>query len=209
MFCWSCGHENPGAHKFCGECGKSLYKPEQVVHEITSAKSYAREKETIAPDTTFVLREPEQPKPANPLVEEPRVVHENPLAAVTEAHPAATATPPTPIRDHIPNRINGPSFLGLSDDPSRSYEASYLLDEEPESSSPWRGYLLLAAIVVISLLIIRNWQDVRAIAGDYAQRLGISDAPKHPAGPQRVTAGNDASQLTPDAAASEGKSTTP
>ena len=209
MFCWSCGHENPGTHKFCGECGKSLFKPEQVVHEITSAKSYVREKEITTPDTTFVVREPEQPKPANPLIEESHVVHENPLAAVTESHPTASVTLPTPIRDHIPNRINGPSFLGLSDDPSRSYEASYFLDEEPENSSPWRGYLLLAAIVVISLLIIRNWQDVRAIAGDYAQRLGISDAPKHPAGPQRVTAGNDASQITPDAAASEGKSTTP
>src|SRR5207244_11230156 len=32
---------------------------------------------------------------------------------------------------------------------------------------------------------------------------------KHPAGPERVTASNDASKLTPDAAAEEGKSTTP
>src|SRR3954469_13739104 len=129
MFCWSCGHENPGAHKFCGECGKSLYKPEQVVHEITSSKAYVREKETSVPDAPVVVREPEQPKVANPLVEEPRVVHENPLASVSEAHPAVSATPPTPIRDRLPNRINGPSFLGLSDDPSRSYETSYLLDE--------------------------------------------------------------------------------
>lgn len=231
MFCWSCGHENPDTHKFCGECGKNLLKPEQTVRNITTAKSHSREeqKAPAPPETrtatktpvpsgtmlapTVTAREPEPAKPTNPLIEEPRVVHEKPVPTSAATTSQATVTPstPTPIRDHVPNRINGPSFLGLSDESSsRGYESSYLLDEEPGSSSPWRGYLVLVAIVVIGLLVIRNWQDVRAYAGDYAQRLGLSDAPKHAtSSPERVTTSNDASKMTPDAAPEEGKSTTP
>lgn len=237
MFCWSCGHENPDTQKFCGECGKSLFKPEKVVrefplnnasrpevpeasHETFSessevAKSAEPVNPTVSPPVASAAPPPEPmgrmltpPRPAvNPLVEESRVIHEDPIAEAKAASPA----PPTPIRDRIPNRITGPSFLGLSDEaPAPGDEQSYyLLDDEPEKSSSWGGYVLLALLVVVSLLVIRNWQDVRAVASDYTQRLGLSDAPKHPAGPQRVTGGNDASQITPDAAQEEGKSTTP
>jgi hypothetical protein len=224
MFCWSCGHENADGQKFCGECGKSLFKPEKVVREFTGNKpsraeasgaersaepakplvTHSPASATMPPEPSGTILTPTRPL-VNPLVEEPRVIHENPIKE-------AVATPsgrPIPIRDSMPNRITGPSFLGLSDEGPRGDESSYyLLDDEPERSS-WGGYVLLALVVVVSLLVIRNWQDVRAVATDYSQRLGLTDAPKKPAGPQRVTAGNDASQMTPDAAQEEGKSTTP
>jgi zinc-ribbon domain len=249
MFCWSCGHENSDSQKFCGECGKSLFKPEKVVQDIATSKNFSRpaekkpvESNIVSPvstqpdppppvkpvlrsssfppvpparpiETKLTSREPEIPKQTNPLIEESRVVHEKPVATSSPSTPSQNAAlPPTPIRNRVPNRITGPSFLGLSDEPGdpRNDESSYLLDdEESGSSSPWRGYLLLAVLVVVSLLVIRNWQDLRAMATDYSQKLGVSDAPKHPAGPERVTASNDASKMTPDAAAEEGKTSTP
>src|SRR4051812_8996846 len=104
MFCWSCGHENPGTFKYCGECGKSLFKPERGVHEISGARTFPRDRENSGPapseentgpskpDAVVVSRESAPPKPANPLTEEPRVVHEKPVtvaaeAASTIAHP--------------------------------------------------------------------------------------------------------------------------
>jgi hypothetical protein len=237
MFCWSCGHENPDTQKFCGECGKSLFKPEKVVREFPVNKApradvpepppqiFSKPPEPVKsaeperppvttpavsaappPELPGTMLAPPTPPPVNPLVEESRVVHEDPIAEAKAAPPV----PPTLIRDRVPNRITGPSFLGLSDEPSRTDDSSYyLLDEEPEKSSSWSGYVLLAVLVIVSLLVIRNWQDVRAVAADYTQRLGLSDAPKKPAGPQRVTGDNDATQMTPDATQSEGKSTTP
>jgi hypothetical protein len=221
MFCWSCGHENADSQKFCGECGRSLFKPEKVVREFTPknvVKDTAPEveKPTVAHVAKPpVIAQPPQPPagtmltpPApvsNPLVEEPRVVHENPIAE------AKVAPPPTPIHDRVPNRITGPSFLGLSDAPDTSGgdDSSYLLYDEPESSSHAGAYVFIALLVIVSLLVIRNWQDVRAMAINYSQKLGASDSPKPPAGPQRVTSSNDASQMTPDAAPEEGKRTGP
>ncbi len=221
MFCWSCGHENADSQKFCGECGRSLFKPEKVVREFTPknvVKDTAPEveKPTVAHVAKLpVIAQPPQPPagtmltpPApvsNPLVEEPRVVHENPIAE------AKAVPPPTPIHDRVPNRITGPSFLGLSDAPdtSGSDDSSYLLYDEPESRSHAGAYVFIALLVIVSLLVIRNWQDVRAMAINYSQKLGASDSPKPPAGPQRVTSSNDASQMTPDAAPEEGKSTEP
>src|SRR3954469_12358085 len=94
MFCWSCGHENADAQRFCGDCGKSLLKPEPVVRDIASAKSYSQRKEIPEPagnapsqtlplakqETVMAQRPAEQAPPSNPLVEEPRVVHEKPVA---------------------------------------------------------------------------------------------------------------------------------
>lgn len=222
MFCWSCGHENRDDQKFCGECGRSLFKPEKVVREFTprkSAKYTAHEIETAPTETAInppIVAQPPQPPagtmlttpvaPSNPLIEEPRVVHEDPIAEAKAAPP-----PPTRIHDRVPNRITGPSFLGLSDAPDTSSEedSSYLLYDEPESRSHAGAYVFIALLIVVSLLLIRNWQDVRAMAVNYSQKLGASDSPKPAPGPQRVTASNDASQMTPDAAPESGKSTEP
>lgn len=216
MFCWSCGHENPDDHKFCGECGRSLFKPEQVVREFTprntpnevtrgAEKSSAEPARPPAPSQSpqppaGTMLAPPSP-PTNTLIEEPRTVHDDPIVEAKAAPP-----PPTPIHDRVPNRITGPSFLGLSDAPDSSGEdSSYLLYDDAESRSHVGAYIFIALLVIVSLLVIRNWQDVRAMAMNYSQKLGFSDTPKPVAGPQRVTAGNDASQMTQDAAPEEGK----
>src|SRR5258707_776029 len=112
MFCWSCGHENSDDQKFCGECGKSLFKPEKVIQDITTSKNFPRPaapdwKSPTSPPTPPVKpieakltsREPEIPKQTNPLIEEPRVVHEKPVAASSSSMPSQNVTlPPTSIR---------------------------------------------------------------------------------------------------------------
>ena len=218
MFCWSCGHANPDTHKFCGECGKSLFKPEKVVHEIAEARNFkasppvnaepkdiasppVEPAQAVPPITSFEpaipatrrseptsARMSEPPAPANPLIEEPRVVHDNPIAKAVVSPP-----PPVKIRERVPNRITGPSFLGLSDEGGpRTDDGSYLLDDSSESGSSWRGYVVMAVIVVLALVVIRNWAQVRAIASDSATKMGLSDSPKRTASlPERVTASNE------------------
>jgi len=222
MYCWSCGHANPDTHKFCGECGKSLFKPEKVVSEITASKNFKAYAEQTAPEAKVrkpepppviastapplegvMLSPPVPPPQSNPLVEEPRVVHDDPVATAMSAAPVR-------IHDRVPNRITGPSFLGLSDEPgAQSSESSYLLEDESDSGSSWRGYVMLAAFVILGLLVIRNWADVRTMAASYGQKLGLADSQKHTTLPERVTASNDAATSTPDTAPTESNSSTP
>src|SRR5437899_2477354 len=56
-------------------------------------------------------------------------------------------------------------------------DSSYLLDDE-ENSSSWRGYLALAFLLIFGVLVVRQWTEMRGIAADFAQRLGIADVPK-------------------------------
>jgi hypothetical protein len=226
MFCWSCGHANPDTHKFCGECGKGLFKPEKTVHEIGESKNFksptsgTKEPDRTSPpvvaalpipETTKVVatsRPPEPPPaPVNPLVEEPRVIHENPLAQASAIPPA----PPVRIHDRVPNRITGPSFLGLSDDGgARTDDGSYLLDESAESGSSWRGYVVLAVLVVLALVVIRNWAQVRAIATDSAQKMGVTDSAKRTSTlPERVTASNESPVSSSETAAAPDDKTAP
>lgn len=235
MYCWSCGHANPDTHKFCGECGKGLYKPEKVVHEFADAKTVkpaeppkqpmsspeppaspvkppSERSNVVSTDPVKASSQPPPLAPAapvvrpqipstpdvepklrtNPLIEEPRVIHENPIAA-------APLSPPVRIHDRVPNRITGPSFLGLSDEPgARSEEGSYLLEDESESGSSWPGYLMTAILVILALLAIRNWGDIRTFA---SERFGASDSSKHLTQPERVTAGNQPPQSSSDTAA--------
>src|SRR5205085_9754076 len=56
---------------------------------------------------------------------------------------------------------------------------------------------MLAVLVVLALLVIRNWAQVRAIASDSALKFGLTDSPKHSTLPERVTASNEAPSPAP------------
>ncbi|MCU1307602.1 MAG: Sel1 [Acidobacteriaceae bacterium] len=154
-------------------------------------------------------------KLTNPLVEEPRVVRERLSAVQTaeEPRPIPEASPlqtfardfgdaPVRFTEHRTraatpnaaaidaNRITGPSFLGLSDEPRVAEDSSYLLDEE-EGSSSWRGYLALAFLLIIGVLVLRQWSEMRGIASEFAQRMGIGDAPKRVKAQPTVSASSD------------------
>ncbi|MCU1285779.1 MAG: Sel1 [Acidobacteriales bacterium] len=101
------------------------------------------------------------------------------------------------------NRITGPSFLGLSDEPRLADDSgSYLLEDESEGSS-WRGYLALAFLLVIGILILRQWTEFRGVASDFAQKMGIGDAPRPVKAKPTVSASNGAPSSEPTATAGD------
>jgi hypothetical protein len=155
--------------------------------------------ESSANETSATLAAAEvTPQQTNPLVEEPRTVHDSPreIAHQEVVRTATVAAPPeppaeTPRRESVPplqmprpTRIAGPSFLGLSDESTQTSESDYLLyDDEPERSS-WRGWLALAVLALLAFLVYKQWNAVTAGAQMLAQRaseIQQSAAPQKPA----------------------------
>jgi hypothetical protein len=200
MYCWNCGHKNADSNKFCTECGKTLLVPELPVRKPVEVGAVTVTRAEEVPRS--------QPAETNHLLDEPRVVREK--LSFTPAPPSVPLPHvPPPVSKHVPesrndrseipaNRINGPSFLGLSDEPSVGEDSSYLLDDDQESSS-WRGYLALAFLLIIGLLVVRQWTPIRDIAAGYAQRLGFTDSPKRPKPNPTVSASSATEQKPADA----------
>lgn len=137
------------------------------------------------------------PKPGNPLVTEPGAIHEK-LAA-------PTPSPSTPPKAEAPvapkptlNRIGGPSFLGLNDAASASSDdGSYLLDDEPESSSSWPAVLALTLLIVFGVILVKEWGPIHYFATTELQKAGISSSDQPAKRP-----GNDAAHHPPAAVSS-------
>ncbi|HEX7961723.1 MAG TPA: hypothetical protein VF493_17510 [Terriglobales bacterium] len=90
---------------------------------------------------------------------------------------------------HYSGGISGPSFLGLSDEPSQStgfvydddsahapeddYDASYLLEETPRGTS-WKAYALLLIVMIFGGLGYLQWkyQTMRPLSRDLSNVLG-------------------------------------
>jgi TPR repeat protein len=171
MHCWNCGTRNPDENSFCGRCGRRI---------ASTANSTAQD---AAPVAAADVRPPQ----TNPLVEEPRAIHESPrVISQMETTRSATIAPPTPPihepprRESLPplqmsrpentTRITGPSFLGLSDESTGTGSSDYLLyDDEPERSS-WRGWLALAVLVLLGFLVYKQWNQVSEGAQILAQQ---------------------------------------
>ena len=181
MHCWNCGTRNPDENSFCGRCGR------RIASTTTAA--------TAETDAATIAAAEAAPPPTNPLVEEPRAVHDSPrVIAQMETARSATLAPPPPAeppatelpaaqptgRETLPplqmsrpvpsDRITGPSFLGLSDESTATGDSDYLLyDDEPERSS-WRGWLAFAVLVLLGFLVYKQWNAVSSGAQMLAQR---------------------------------------
>lgn len=187
MHCWNCGTRNPDENSFCGRCGKRI---------ASTANASASN------DTATVAAAEAAPPQANPLIEEPRAVHDSQrvisqmeTARSTTIAPRTAAVSEPPQREPLPplqmsrpehtNRITGPSFLGLSDESTGTGNSDYLLyDDEPERSS-WRGWLALAVLVLLGFLVYKQWNQVSEGAQILAQQaknqLQQTAAPQKPA----------------------------
>jgi hypothetical protein len=203
MHCWNCGTRNPDENSFCGRCGRRIASTTTATTENDAATIAAAD---VSPQQT------------NPLVEEPRAVHDSPrviaqmetVRSATLASPPPPAEPPAaeppavepPARETLPplqmsrpirsDRITGPSFLGLSDESTSTGDSDYLLyDDEPERSS-WRGWLALAVLVLLGFLVYKQWNAVSAGAQMLAQRAtGETESATAPQKPAPTVSGSD------------------
>ncbi len=237
MYCWSCGHKNSDANKFCGECGKVQVRPpvfvdaEALEDNVKTMNPPPREHKRISDAPPRLASDPPPtkapvvpppgtgltptPPPAryvstNPLIGESRVVREKPLApAVEPVKPvpppvtAMSASPSTVRRDPAAEelrgstRISGPSFLGLSDAPDSSGSSEYLLEDDSESSSTARSYIALGLVLLLGVLIYKQWDAVSSVGRDLIARATAAEpAPTTQSSPedQTVSTASNANQ---------------
>lgn len=155
MKCWQCGTDNPEKNKFCAECGRPQISQRPSAGEPAQSTNSSE----ISQSPAGAAPPPVAPPPGvplgigqhNPLVEEPRVLHERVTPeAITEGVKApreeqVRSAPPPASR-----QIHGPSFLGLSDDDAS--ESSYLLEDEEPQRSHGRTLVLLVLLAVLGYL---------------------------------------------------------
>lgn len=186
MICPQCAHENPDDHKFCGECGTKMppqpflvndyFQDRREAHAIDASpmvkEASQRGNGTNSGATrsreAFLQRSDRQIEDP-PTYEPPDRRVQKRADPVEEHGPAVTRTGPT----HYSGGISGPSFLGLSDEPSQSkgfvyddsaqpsdedYDASYLLEETPRGTS-WKAYALLLIIMIFGGLGYLQWKS--------------------------------------------------
>src|SRR5579871_3924412 len=135
LICTQCGHINPATNKFCGNCGNGLVS----IFDAPPSKTVDNRKVVdpgmvTMPDLTTPspAAKPEPPSPR------PRVVpRETPRSVAPEAKPE----PRQVFREEPVSTISGPSFLGLSSDPTAT--SDYLLmEEEPRKGGAFRVLMM-------------------------------------------------------------------
>jgi len=186
MICPQCAHENRVDHKCSGECGTKLppqpflvndYFQDRREAQVIDASPMVKEASQRGNGTNsgatrsreaFLQRSDRQIEdpPTYDLSDRRLQKRADPLE---EHGPAVTRTGPT----HYSGGISGPSFLGLSDEPSQSkgfvyddsaqpseedYDASYLLEETPRGTS-WKAYALLLIIMIFGGLGYLQWKS--------------------------------------------------
>jgi hypothetical protein len=196
LICTQCGHINPATNKFCGNCGNGLVSifdapPSKTVDnrkvvdpglvtmpDLTTPPAAAKP-ESPSPRPQAVPRETPRPVAAAPRVEPRQVYHEEPVSF-----------------------ISGPSFLGLSSDPTAT--ADYLLmEEEPRKRGAFR-FLMFLAIIALIVVGALEWRAIRKMVAEQSARLQSSPATEQ----APPAASSDATPPTPTDA-SQPPATTP
>jgi hypothetical protein len=142
--------------------------------------------------------------PSNVAVEEPP---SRPVEAQSKREPLIMSRTSLP-----PNRITGPSFLGLSDEPSLpSHDSSYLLEEDEPRRSSWRAWVALAVLAIFGFLIYKQWNAIRdgaaAVAAQATGNGGQANEHQKPS-PQPPGSVSSASEAQPTTEASSDSSQT-
>jgi len=166
LICTQCGHINPAANKFCGNCGNGLVSifdappsktvdnrkvvdPGLVTMPDLTTPSAAAKPESPSSRPHAVPRETPRPVAAEPQVEPRQVLREEPVSP-----------------------ISGPSFLGLSSDPTAT--GDYLLmEEEPRRGGAFR-FLMFLAIIALIVVGALEWRAIRKMVADQSARLQSS-----------------------------------
>ena len=166
LICTQCGHINPATNKFCGNCGNGLVS----IFDAPPSKTVDNRKVVdpgmvTMPDLTTPspAAKPEPPSPRPQVV--PR---ETPRSVAPEAQTGTSAGRPRRARF----TISGPSFLGLSSDPTAT--GDYLLmEEEPRKGGAFR-FLMMLAILALIVVGALEWRAIRKMVAEQGARLQSS-----------------------------------
>lgn len=160
------------------------------VEPVRTPPTRMERSEPTAPPATFAAPPPTKSvspvTPANPISEEPRVIHERPVltTAVKVEQPRTLSSMETVDEPRLKpmvlapsserNRIYGPSILGIGGHDERSSDSSaeYLLDDEqPVERSTWRAWALLAVLLVFAFLAYKQFGHGTNVKELFAQAV--------------------------------------
>lgn len=191
--CQGCGSVNDAGYKFCGNCGT------RIERRVADRRGEAREGRS--PSSSKVVDLP-SPMPVERRQPASAVVTGN---AVREVQTRAPAEPLFRAERAEHHGIQGPSFLGLSDDPDQ--DGDYLLDEENGSRGGLRKLVLVAILAAIVALIFMQWRSSLRANPKHSNPATSSPsaAPSPQSGVQSPSSANDerANQVEPAAMAQE------
>jgi Sel1 repeat len=177
LICTQCGHINPATNRFCGNCGNGLVSifdapPSNTVdnRKVVDSGVVSMPDLTTPPAPSVAEPPPLRPQVAEEPAPRPRVVpRETPRNVAPEPRIVETRRIP---REEPVSPISGPSFLGLSSDPTDT--ADYLLvDEEPRRGGAFRFLMVLA---ILALIVALEWRAIRKMVAEQGARLGSSPA---------------------------------
>ena len=159
--CASCGHINERGYKFCAMCGSRIERRtgERRGYGPSQARTTAAANVGL-PGPEAAARQPSEHPPPSRYRE---------TATESLPHPERPAT--VFRSDHVEHGIQGPSFLGLSDEPES--EGGYLLEDEGTSRRGLRTVVLLAILAAIVGLVVVQWRS-----GGFKANPKAPEAPK-------------------------------
>ncbi len=166
LICTQCGHINPATNKFCGNCGNGLVS----IFDAPPSKTVDNRKVidpgmVTMPDLT---NPPPAAKSETPSPHPQMVPRETPRSVPPEPKPE----PRQVFREEPVSTISGPSFLGLSSDPTAT--SDYLLmEEEPRKSGAFR-FLMILAILALIVVGALEWRAIRKMVAEQGARLQSS-----------------------------------
>ncbi len=177
LHCVACNTINEPGYKFCGNCGTRLDRRvgDRRGAEVKSGSSGARGTDTASP------RAADRRQPAPVLVEE-HPAREGPIHS-EHAPPMFRSE----VTEH--HGIQGPSFLGLSDDPD--HEAEYLLEDEGSSRGGLRKLVLVAILAAIIGLIFVQWRSSLHANPKHSTPATTAPAPSPQSGTQSPSSATD------------------
>jgi Double zinc ribbon len=196
--CESCGHVNEPGYKFCGMCGTRV---ERRMSERRGAAASVQSRTGAAGSVAVAV-------PDLAVAEKPVI----PQVSGTGKHPSSDVLPQPrtspvvrgesrePFRTERAERtgIQGPSFLGLSDEPED--ETAYLLEEENSSRSGLRKLVLLVILAAIIGLIFIQYRSSLHANPKPAEPSHFSPQGQNPDNPAKAAPQqqNQAAPSTPD-----------
>lgn len=151
--CDACGQMNEPGYKFCGMCGT------RVDRRISERRGTPVSEQARSQAAGGVLVAAPNAVSTRPSVEHSRAgLHQRPADVLPQPR-AAFRTSPSDLHVDRAERtgIQGPSFLGLSDEPEE--DTTYLLEEDNSSHSGLRKLVLLVILAAIVGLIFVQYRS--------------------------------------------------